>query len=494
MKAKIVLFTLIIWGSLVNMLAGQIRSDFVLVPNGVQPHLLLDAQGRLHATWRNRGIYYGLFDSLGNSFQSYLISGSSPSETPRLSISDQFFAVVWTSYSSGFYSHIVGAVVNRENGEVIGEFVNFDGNTATPDISYLTDSTFIAVWAREGPYTPYLVSQIYGQVFTNALDALGDTLWFTDDLPKQSTHFHPRIAKNQAYGNTYVFWISQDTLSSWNVFSRQLTGDGKLQSSSFLISENSNYTKAWGLGAVMDASGNFTVAWSAQVGDTACNVYRRRFNSEGLPMNLCEQINEQPVTPFAEIDMAMDDDGKHILVWEGWQNNKPTIIAQRFATDGTSTGTNFSISVHTDTIGKFAPSVVLENGRIYTTWTVADTIPGRGTIWANILDFNNPTVGIARQPGNSVRSFYLHQNYPNPFNPTTTIRYEIRRRSHVRLVIHNVLGEEIVTLTNKEITPGSYTQQWDGRNKNGIDVPSGIYLYQLIIDEHRLTKKMILFR
>jgi hypothetical protein len=338
-------------------LFGQIRSDFVLVPNGVQPHILLDPQGRLHATWWDRGIYYGLFDSLGNSLQSYLISASSPSETPRLSISDQFFTVVWTSYSPGFYSHIVGVVANRENGVVIGEFENFDGNSGTPDVSYLTDSTFIAVWAREGPYAPYLVSRIYGQVFTNALSAVGDTLLFNDDLPDYNTHFHPRLAKTQEPGSTIVFWVAYDSLLGINVYGRRLTKEGTLESSSFVANDNSNYTKAWGLSAVMDVSGNFTVAWSAQVGDTSWNVYRRQFNSEGLPMNLSEQINVQAVVPFSEVDMAMDDDETHIIVWEG-PPDKRKIVAQRFFADGAFVGTNFQVSLPTDTLIQASPSKI----------------------------------------------------------------------------------------------------------------------------------------
>jgi len=204
------------------LLQAQIRSDFVLVPNGVQPHILLDTGGRLHATWWNRGIYYGLFDSLGNSLQSQLISANTPSETPRLSISDRFFAVVWTGYLPGFYSHIRGVLLDRENGLMIGDFENFNGNSGYPDVKFLTDSTFITVWSGDGPYTPYPLNGIYGQVLTNTLNAVGDSLWFTDDLPKQLSHYHPRIAKILEPGGTLVFWVADDSLLGINVYGRQL--------------------------------------------------------------------------------------------------------------------------------------------------------------------------------------------------------------------------------------------------------------------------------
>jgi hypothetical protein len=51
-------------------LHGQIRSDFILAPDGEIPHIVLDQEGRIHATWRGRGIYYGFFDSLGSPLQA----------------------------------------------------------------------------------------------------------------------------------------------------------------------------------------------------------------------------------------------------------------------------------------------------------------------------------------------------------------------------------------------------------------------------------------
>ncbi len=103
----------------------------------------------------------------------------------------------------------------------------------------------------------------------------------------------------------------------------------------------------------------------------------------------------------------------------------------------------------------------------------------------------NPTA-IANEDISIPAAFRLAQNYPNPFNPTTTIRFELPRSSAVRLDIYNVLGEKIRTLVDDKRDAGVHELTWDGKNKDGITMPSGVYLYLLSADEHREVRKMIL--
>jgi len=45
--------------------------------------------------------------------------------------------------------------------------------------------------------------------------------------------------------------------------------------------------------------------------------------------------------------------------------------------------------------------------------------------------------------------------------------------------VFNILGKEITTLLNKELSPGSYTIDWEARDSNGQLLPSGVYLIRL---------------
>jgi len=95
---------------------------------------------------------------------------------------------------------------------------------------------------------------------------------------------------------------------------------------------------------------------------------------------------------------------------------------------------------------------------------------------------------------NVPQNFSLYQNYPNPFNASTIIRYSISESSDIRLVIYNTLGQKIRTLISTYKNPGDYTVEWDGKDDQGISVPSGLYLYKLQADNFVQMKKMLLMR
>jgi len=91
----------------------------------------------------------------------------------------------------------------------------------------------------------------------------------------------------------------------------------------------------------------------------------------------------------------------------------------------------------------------------------------------------------------------LYQNYPNPFNPTTTIRYQISKKSNVKLIVFDVLGRKVKTLLNSSIQPGNHSVQWNGLNEAHNAVGSGVYFYKLDIEgngNHVLFRKMLLIR
>jgi flagellar hook assembly protein FlgD len=96
------------------------------------------------------------------------------------------------------------------------------------------------------------------------------------------------------------------------------------------------------------------------------------------------------------------------------------------------------------------------------------------------------------QKRNNLSQYKLFQNYPNPFNSQTTIQYTLPENGKVKLTIFNLNGKEVKTLLNKFQPKGNYQTSWNGKNKNGSDVSSEIYLCQLNVNDKLKTKKLIL--
>ena len=85
--------------------------------------------------------------------------------------------------------------------------------------------------------------------------------------------------------------------------------------------------------------------------------------------------------------------------------------------------------------------------------------------------------------------FSLSQNYPNPFNPSTAINYTVGAKAHVTLKVFNVIGQEVATLVNESMNPGSYSATFSASSFS-----SGVYFYRLTAGNFIQTNKMVLLK
>ena len=93
----------------------------------------------------------------------------------------------------------------------------------------------------------------------------------------------------------------------------------------------------------------------------------------------------------------------------------------------------------------------------------------------------------------------LLRNYPNPFNPETWIPYRLAEDTDVLLTIYNVNGEMVRDIDVGHQTAAVYESRakaiyWDGRNRFGEQVASGIYFYHLSAGDFSATRKMVILK
>ena len=60
--------------------------------------------------------------------------------------------------------------------------------------------------------------------------------------------------------------------------------------------------------------------------------------------------------------------------------------------------------------------------------------------------------------------------------------------------IFDILGKEIITLVNNLESPGKKSITWTGTDTNGNPVSTGVYIYNLMLDDATFTKKMLLIK
>jgi hypothetical protein len=113
-----------------------------------------------------------------------------------------------------------------------------------------------------------------------------------------------------------------------------------------------------------------------------------------------------------------------------------------------------------------------------------------GTIYVDNLRLKYPgTVSDVEKTQLSPTVFKLEQNYPNPFNPSTTIQYDVPSRTHVVLMIYNILGQSVAELVNAEQNAGHYETRFDASA-----LASGVYLYRLQAGSNVQTRKLIVVK
>ena len=90
--------------------------------------------------------------------------------------------------------------------------------------------------------------------------------------------------------------------------------------------------------------------------------------------------------------------------------------------------------------------------------------------------------------------FALKGNYPNPFNAGTSINFSLKEESYTVLSVYNLAGQRVRDLVNESLPPGEHCVRWDGRDTQGRNAATGLYIAQLKAGIHTATHKMILIK
>jgi len=257
--------------------------------------------------------------------------------------------------------------------------------------------------------------------------------------------------------------------------------------------------------------------------------------SNGCPLFTCKGENIGKSPGAINFVIYWDGDLKtelldNLVVSQEYPSYKPLLYAYGCASNN---GTKATPCLSADIIGDWREEVIFRKGdnstlRIYTT-----TIPTEHSIYTLMHDpvyriaVASQNVGYNQPPH---PGFYLGEgmnepplpnivypslnsidekadnnlflplghkllpSYPNPFNSSTFINFVISKESKIKLQIYDINGREVVTLSNSRFAPGQYTLRWDGKDKVGANVPSGVYFVVLRDGVYKVSEKIVLIR
>ena len=150
----------------------------------------------------------------------------------------------------------------------------------------------------------------------------------------------------------------------------------------------------------------------------------------------------------------------------------------------------------------FTPSAGLPSGTYYW-WVRAKNSAGDGPWQADEGRQVTLQLGASKMAW-VLPEYHLSQNYPNPFNGETTIEYHVQEADRVgqrkadltlvEITIYNMAGQLVRRLIREYKVPGFYRVTWDGRDNEGGEVSSGIYLYRMQGSVFSDTKRMVLLK
>lgn len=382
------------------------------------------------------------------------------------------------------------------------EFIDGDNNPATPGVFAYLGASWVygstAVADLDGDHVPELIQPSPdGNVYAFHADGSLVDGWPVPVLARAMCS--PAVGDVDGDGqpevlvgsNASQFWLLEadgTVMPGWPVcvptgsdfppspVLADVEGDGDLEA--VILGKTGTLT-------VVDRFGNVLPGWPQELGTDAYSSPAVADVDDDPDMEIIVGSHSGKV-------FAFDPDGQGIAGWP--IQTEAEVYGSPSVCDVDGDGDNEVIVGGMDT-------------KVYVWDTAGSFDGGDGVEWGAFLhdawrsqfyDFTVPT-GVDDGDGDAGGlRFALEQNCPNPFNPVTEIAFAVPPtagdRSPVTLAVYSVDGSLVRTLVRGPMAPGRHVAVWDGRDRFGNSVASGVYFYRLAHDGGAESRSMVLMK
>ncbi|MBN2170090.1 MAG: T9SS type A sorting domain-containing protein [Candidatus Krumholzibacteriota bacterium] len=328
-------------------------------------------------------------------------------------------------------------------------------------------------------------ADIYGQ----RIDASGTVRWTHDGLPistESGVQNKPRIAPD-GEGGAIITWMDGA------IMAQRVDADGALLWGPSGVAVCDTTGSKYDPQIASDGSGGAVFSWKDGRIGTA-GIYAQRLSASGDALWAGQGVAVYLGTATREETWIAGNGGGGAVI--AWLQRKTTydydIYARVVDAAGIPQGSAGGTPLCRDTSDQLCPGITTDGdgGGIvswYDTRGGADTY---GDIYAARIYASGSADVETPMPGAAA----LAQNYPNPFNPNTTIRFDLAETGFVDLAVYSCDGRRIATLVHESRPAGPHREAWDGRDRTGRPMPSGIYCYRLVAGGGVETKRMVLLK
>ena len=234
---------------------------------------------------------------------------------------------------------------------------------------------------------------------------------------------------------------------------------------------------------ISSAGNEVHVIWKDDYGNNDGNNLRYKYD------------NQNPVAPS---NLALSSyNGHPKLTWD--ENPEADIDYYRiyrkigsgsyslYATSGTNEYIDYE-----ETVCSAPPGSRCANEEIAHYEITAKDLTSKESDYSNEVEaviIGTPPQKIKNNNSVMVYDYKLDQNYPNPFNPTTSINYQVKEKGFVSLKVYDMLGREVANLVNENQKAGQHSVIF-----NAANLPSGVYIYSIRVNDFVQNNKMTLLK
>lgn len=362
-----------------------------------------------------------------------------------------------------------------------GVALNGTGGGEVPQIISDGNGGAIVAWDQYVGVYPNGNSDVYAQ----KVSANGAIAWADSGLVVCSdshSQVFPQLTRD-GNGGAIISWQDNRHGSYANLYAQKVNAAGMIQWDQNGIEVCATPSSQVNQVMMSDGNGGAFIAW--QFGSNSAAM--QRLNGSG---SLLWAEGGVTVSGDARYPQFTSDGSTGVIIT--WYNGSGNVYAQRVDIDGNTLWYVNGIEVCTNSSNQSSPKITADSrGGAIICWDDYRNLPTTSTdIYVQRISENGilgeEATGIEKN-GSGCPGLSLAQNYPNPFAGSTSIGFQVNVAAHVSLTVYDMLGHEVATLVNENMTPGSYTVRFEASG-----LPAGAYYYRLNNGTETLTRPMII--